>query len=202
MGKKPQRHTWSEAKKLCHLNQFDMEVRAIPSSKQQWKLPVKDWIHERHCTRFGKSAGEKPVDVMPAGNDSGPSSPFAAAGPFRQARGSGGSIAIKLRDYVRKHLKANPGSDEREITARILSALEAYKAGERCGCGEPIWVIGSSEAGRACFTCITGESDPSEDYEIAEACHRRPLPHNSPDTDAPLPTVFLDSDQSDRDVPF
>jgi hypothetical protein len=47
-----------------------------------------------------------------------------------------------------------------------------YQAGARCHCGEPIWVIGSAEAGHACFTCITGEADPSEDYEIAEACHK------------------------------
>jgi hypothetical protein len=33
-------------------------------------------------------------------------------------------------------------------------------------------VIGSAEAGLKCFTCITGESDPSEDYEIAEACDK------------------------------
>jgi hypothetical protein len=42
-------------------------------------------------------------------------------------------------------------------------------------CGEPIWVIGSAEAGNACFTSITGDTEPSEDYEIAEACDKRSL---------------------------
>jgi hypothetical protein len=32
----------------------------------------------------------------------------------------------------------------------------------------PIWAIGSAVVGNACFTCITGEADPSSDYEIDE----------------------------------
>jgi len=70
MGKKPQRHTWPEAKKLCRLNQLDIEmakrlgfgpdalIRAIPSPQQSWKLAVKDWVHQLHCKRFGKALGE------------------------------------------------------------------------------------------------------------------------------------------------
>lgn len=60
-----------------------------------------------------------------------------------------------------------------EVTARLEAALAAHLAGERCHCGEPIWVIGSAEAGHTCFTCITGEVDPSEDYELAEALDAR-----------------------------
>jgi hypothetical protein len=83
-----------------------------------------------------------------------------------------GFVPIELRDYVRLHLKSNPGSAAEKVTAQLQSALDAYKAGRRCDCGEPIWVIGSAETGDACFTCITGESDPSEDYEIREACDK------------------------------
>jgi hypothetical protein len=49
---------------------------------------------------------------------------------------------------------------------------KAFKAGERCDCGEPIWVIGSAVAGHMCFTCITGSANDSEDYEIVEACDK------------------------------
>ena len=76
---------------------------------------------------------------------------------------------IQIEEYVRLHLRNNPGANAVDLTARLQSALEDYKAGRRCYCGAPIWVIGSAEAGLMCFTCITGESDPSEDYEIAEA---------------------------------
>lgn len=31
-------------------------------------------------------------------------------------------------------------------------------------------MIGSAETGLACFTCITGEADPADDYEIDAAC--------------------------------
>jgi hypothetical protein len=73
MGKKPQRHTWAEAKHLCRLNGNDIAmakslgfspdslVRARPDPKQKWKLPVKDWIHELHYKRFGFVTGEKPL---------------------------------------------------------------------------------------------------------------------------------------------
>ena len=68
MGKKPRRHTWPEAKKLCRLNQLDIEmakrlgfgpdtlIRAIPSPKQRWKLPVKDWVHQPSA-RASRSPG-------------------------------------------------------------------------------------------------------------------------------------------------
>ena len=78
---------------------------------------------------------------------------------------------IPLEDYVRLDLKANPGETEREAIAGLQDSLRAFQRGELCNCGEPIWVIGSSVAGHACLTCITGSTDTSEDYEVAEACH-------------------------------
>lgn len=48
---------WAEAKKRCRLNAQDIQLakqlgmspksllKNIPSPKEQWKLPVKDWIH-------------------------------------------------------------------------------------------------------------------------------------------------------------
>ncbi len=72
MGKKPQRHAWPEAKKLCRLNQCDIAmakrlgfgpdrlIRNRPAPKQKWKLPVKYWIRELHRERFGHVLGEKP----------------------------------------------------------------------------------------------------------------------------------------------
>ncbi len=83
---------------------------------------------------------------------------------------------ITIQDYVKLHVKNNRGDKAAEVTAQIQRALEAYKAGERCQCGEPIWVIGSSQVGLMCFTCITGEADPSSDYEIAEACDKLNAP--------------------------
>ena len=83
---------------------------------------------------------------------------------------------IKIQDYVKLHVKSNPGDKAAEVTAQLQGALDAYRAGERCQCGEPIWVLGSSQVGLMCFTCITGEADPSSDYEIAEACNKLNAP--------------------------
>ena len=71
-------------------------------------------------------------------------------------------------------LKSNSGQKRDEVTARLQSALKAYQEGARCDCGAAIWVLGSAEAGHMCFTCMTGEADPSDDYEIAEACDKYP----------------------------
>jgi hypothetical protein len=111
-----------------------------------------------------------------------------------------GFVPIQLNEYVRKHLKANPGEKKGEFTRQLKDALARYQAGATCDCGEPIWVIGSSVLGDTCFTCATLEAEPSGDYEIAEACHKmaRILPEPcSRKCEAPL-----DSDTDDRDVPF
>ena len=77
MGRKKQRHTWPEAKKLCRLNQRNIEmakrlglgpdtlIRVIPSPKQKWKLPVKYWIRALHAERFGEERGETQAAPTP-----------------------------------------------------------------------------------------------------------------------------------------
>jgi len=79
-------------------------------------------------------------------------------------------VPISIDDYVTKFLAANSGSKRSEVTARLKETVADFKAGAQCSCGAPIWVIGSVEVGHSCFTCITGEAYPEEDYEIADAC--------------------------------
>ncbi|MBE0411555.1 MAG: hypothetical protein IBX69_17660 [Anaerolineales bacterium] len=81
-------------------------------------------------------------------------------------------IPISLKEYVELHLKSNPSASRVEITTALKEALEDYKKGEKClNCGNPIWVIGSAFAENMCFTCITGEAIPEDDFEIDEACY-------------------------------
>ena len=80
-----------------------------------------------------------------------------------------GFSPIRLEDYIRSHIKNNPGTSRKEIESGLRSALSDYKAGIKCECGNPIWVIGSAVTGNACFTCITGEASPDSDFEIDEA---------------------------------
>jgi hypothetical protein len=90
--------------------------------------------------------------------------------PSRRGKLKKGFIPIKPRKFVEKYLKSNPGYSRKEITSGLKTALDDYKSGVKCDCGSPIWVIGSAVTGNACFSCITGEAIPDDDYEIDEAC--------------------------------
>jgi len=82
-----------------------------------------------------------------------------------------GFVPISLEAYIELYLESNPGATRDEITTALKETLEDYKKGITCSnCGNPIWVIGSALAGNMCFTCITGEAFPEDEYEIDEAC--------------------------------
>ncbi len=61
-------------------------------------------------------------------------------------------------------LRLNPGNDE-----TLEELREAAKHEGTCdNCGQPIWKLGSLLVGwDGCFSCITGEADASDDYELA-----------------------------------
>lgn len=79
-----------------------------------------------------------------------------------------GFVPISIEQYAQLHVQRNPHEKSDQLRERLQECAAAALRGERCECGEPIWVIGSALAGHACFTCITGEDAPSEDYEIDE----------------------------------
>jgi hypothetical protein len=80
---------------------------------------------------------------------------------------------ISINNYVELRLKSNPSENKTDLEKRLNSALEDYLNGVKCSCGNDIWVIGSAAAGNSCFTCITGESMPTDDYEIDSAIKKR-----------------------------
>lgn len=77
-------------------------------------------------------------------------------------------IPISIEQFIRKTVKMNPGTDKEELKSSFLDAAERKKGGAVCiNCGQPIWAIGSALTGsNMCFSCITGEADDSEDYEL------------------------------------
>ena len=81
-------------------------------------------------------------------------------------------VPISIDKYVKLHMKSNPSENEKILRVRLEAALEAYKKGSKCHCGNDIWVIGSAQTGNSCFTCITGESHPKGDYEIDTALNK------------------------------
>jgi len=84
-----------------------------------------------------------------------------------------GFTPISLDNYVALHLKNNPSEKEADVRQHLERALSDYQNRIKCSCGNDIWVIGSASVGNACFSCITGESHPTEDYEIDSAITKR-----------------------------
>lgn len=75
---------------------------------------------------------------------------------------------ISIKNYVEQFVRANSGESKRAVEERLRSALSYALAGAKCSCASPLWVVGAAEAGLFCFTCITGEAMPDDDYEIDE----------------------------------
>ena len=92
---------------------------------------------------------------------------------FQKTNEKMGFKPISIDEYVVLHLKNNPEEKEAVLRKNLNAALEAYENGTKCSCGEDIWVIGSAAVGNACFTCITGESKPTGDYELIPALKKR-----------------------------
>jgi hypothetical protein len=84
MGKK-RRHSWPDAKKLCHLNRDDVKMARHSVSapmcsfepdlirSRNGSSPYKEWVRELYHERFGRVPCEKP---LPA-----PASVLAKPGP-------------------------------------------------------------------------------------------------------------------------
>ncbi len=79
---------------------------------------------------------------------------------------------ISINKFLEAHKKNNPGEDIKAYRAALEQTVQAKKSGAVCAqCGNPIWAIGTATVGwNGCFTCITGEADCSEDYEIDSVC--------------------------------
>jgi len=82
-------------------------------------------------------------------------------------------IPITIDRYVATYLKNNPATKEADLRKQIQFALNAYNNGVKCSRGNDIWIIKSASVGNGCFTCITGERIPEDDYEIATAIKKR-----------------------------
>lgn len=82
-------------------------------------------------------------------------------------------IPISKEEFAQKVVKNNKGEKKQNIIEAIVASLKDVRKGQKCSCGNPIWVAGSVFVGNSCFTCITGEVDASEDYEIDEVIKAR-----------------------------
>ena len=77
-------------------------------------------------------------------------------------------VPISVEKFADMVMESNKGYNRKELIETLQAALDAKKHGAKCViCGQPIWAAGSAITGtNMCFTCTTGETDDSEDYEI------------------------------------
>ncbi len=77
-------------------------------------------------------------------------------------------VPINIEKFAQMVVKNNKEDKKENVIKAIKASIKDVRKGIKCSCGNPIWVAGSAFTGNSCFTCITGETDTSEDYEIDE----------------------------------
>jgi len=79
---------------------------------------------------------------------------------------------ISIDDFIKSYKKNNPNESIKNLREVLSAVVEDKNNGAVCNqCKQPIWAVGSAIVGwNGCFTCISGEADNSEDYEIDSVC--------------------------------
>lgn len=79
---------------------------------------------------------------------------------------------ISIDEFVKISIESNPNTNKKDFKEALIEGVRLKKKGTKCDvCGNTIWAIGTSIVGwNGCFSCITGEADNSEDYEIDTVC--------------------------------
>ena len=75
---------------------------------------------------------------------------------------------ISTEDFLKDFKKNNPEADITALRKGLLEIGQRKLDGAACAvCGQPIWIVGSVTVGwDACFSCVTDNSNNSNDYEI------------------------------------
>ncbi|MCL2312392.1 MAG: hypothetical protein FWC41_07895 [Firmicutes bacterium] len=73
---------------------------------------------------------------------------------------------------MKSYKENNPKEDIKNLRKVLIETVQNKKDGVKCiQCGQSIWAVASAIVGwNGCFTCISGESNNSEDYEIEDVC--------------------------------
>lgn len=82
-------------------------------------------------------------------------------------------LPISIEDYIKIHLENNPDENAESLRKGLEDALSAFQKGQKCSCGNDLWIIGSAALGFGCFTCLTGEAYPDGDFEIDKALENK-----------------------------
>jgi len=81
---------------------------------------------------------------------------------------------ISKQEYVALHLMNNPSTNEGELRKNLEKKLTDFNNKIKCSCGKDIWVIGSASLGNGCYNCLTGETLPTDNYELDSVVAEKP----------------------------
>ena len=73
---------------------------------------------------------------------------------------------LSIDSFIEKQNKSGKNIDTKQLKKDLTYFQQLKNQGIKCDCGNDLWVIGSAISGKGCFTCITMETDCSNDYEI------------------------------------
>jgi hypothetical protein len=85
---------------------------------------------------------------------------------FKSKFGNDTFNKISVDNFIKKFKKKNPKEDFNRLKKDLLHFKQLKTQGETCNCGNELWIIGSAISGKGCFTCITGDTESSNDFEI------------------------------------
>lgn len=71
---------------------------------------------------------------------------------------------ISVDSFIEKYRMTNLKEDLKKLRNDILYFKQVKIDGVKCNCINTLWAISSANSEQVCFTCITGESDYSNDY--------------------------------------
>ena len=50
-----------------------------------------------------------------------------------------GFSSISIEDFIKSFIQNNPDNDPKDLRQRLQHALNDYKKGKKCSCGNEIW---------------------------------------------------------------
>ncbi len=75
-------------------------------------------------------------------------------------------IPISIDEFIDIYHESNPSVNLKVLRFKLEAATEAYKNGEKCTCGNDLWIVGTATSSFKCYQCITGKAHPAGEYEI------------------------------------
>lgn len=73
---------------------------------------------------------------------------------------------VSLDEFIEIYHESNPSENLKVLRVKLEAAIEAYNYGQKCECGNDLWIVGAATGSFKCYQCLTGKAHPAGEYEI------------------------------------